>query len=126
MDDAEATVRQDQFVCRLLGAVAFGIAFLTAAYGAYFAFLRGPTLREMLQDFDKPLSATSRIALSSPGIPMAAAVVALVSAGLAWHRPRRWSLIGAYVLTFVALALTMAAEVAARWPAERLFRSISG
>jgi len=126
MAEREPTVQPTQFVERLLAAVAFGVALLIAAYGCYFTFLRAPTLRALLQDFGMPLPAPSRMALSWPWIPLVIAVVGLLMGALAWRHPVRWSLVCTYLLAFLALTATIAAELAARWPAEPLFRSVSG
>jgi hypothetical protein len=125
MNTNNATMNQDQFARRLLGSLAFGIALLTSAYGAYFAFLRGPTLWTMLLDFDVAIPRATRIALAWPWIPLVSGVVATVAAGWAWRSPRRSSLAAAYVLTFAAVVLTLGAEIAARWPTEKLVHSLA-
>jgi hypothetical protein len=120
----EAPTSRDQFQGRLLTAAGLGVALLAAGYGCYFAFQRGPMLRGMLEDFGMQIPGPSAVALALPWIPLVIALLAALAGALAWHSPQRWRLVCAYVLTFLALAATIAFDIAARWPTERLFRSV--
>jgi len=111
---------------RLLVAVAFGAALLTAAYGGYLAFLRAPTPQALLQDCYLPPPTARRVASSSSRIRLGIAMLGLLVSPIVLRHPRRGSRLRNQVLALFALAAVTAARLAARWPADHLLRSVTG
>ena len=117
--------RQEHFLERLTAAAACVVALITAGYGCYFSFVRAPHLCTMLRDFGAELPFATRIALALPWLPLLVALVALLSGILAFAFKERALLICAFIFTSLAVAMTVAAEVAAKWPMDQLLRLLS-
>jgi hypothetical protein len=117
--------RPDRFVERLAAAAACAVALITAGYGCYFVFVRAPSFLNIARDFGVSLPLATRVALEMPWIPLLVALVALIFGILALAGKERALLILAFILTSLAVAATITAEVAARWSLDQVFRSIA-
>lgn len=124
MADSYASAPRDAFILRFLAAVAFGVALLAAAYGAYFMFWHAPAVRTLLNDMGASAPRLTRLALTWPWIPLGEALTAMLICALAWHNPQRWILVCAYLLTFMAVTVAITAKIAMELPFVRLLTPV--
>jgi hypothetical protein len=117
--------QQDRFMERLAAATVCVVGLITGGYAYYFAFMRGPWCYAVARDFGLKVPPASQVILEHPSIPLIVAAVALLSGILACSMRQRAWLVCAFILASLAVAITVAAEVAARLPMDQLFNSLS-